>query len=67
MLVIANHAITLGFEIPTGTLADLWGRKISIIISLLLSGIASMGIFFGRTFPQFFLCFALSEIRATFS
>jgi len=66
MLVIANNAITLGFEIPTGILADLWGRKISVIISLSLSGLASMGIFLGRTFPQFFLYFALSGIGATF-
>ncbi len=66
MLIIANHAITLAFEIPTGIIADLWGRKISVIISLLLSSVASIGIFFGRTFPQFLLFFIISGIGATF-
>ena len=65
-LVIANNAITLAFEIPTGIVADVFGRKYSVMISFFLSAVASLGIFLGKTFLQFLFCFILSGIAATF-
>jgi MFS family permease len=66
LLIIANHGATLVFEIPTGAVADFWGRKPSVVIALLISGSASIGIFLARELPQLLLLFALSGIGATF-
>lgn len=71
LLIIASYATTLIFEIPTGTVADLWGRKLSVMLSLVIIGSCEIGIFFftGPTgsFPILLLIFALEGIGATFS
>lgn len=66
LLVTVSYIVTLVFEIPTGAVADFWGRKLSVIISLLITGSASMGIYFAHTFPQLLSLYVLSGFGATF-
>lgn len=48
------------FEIPTGAIADIWGRKISTILGWLLAGIAMIAVMFTE---NFYLILALFFIR----
>jgi len=38
------------FEIPTGAIADIWGRKISTILGWFLAGIAMIAVVFTNNF-----------------
>lgn len=67
LLIIANHAASLAFEIPTGAVADLWGRKPSVLLSFLICGICSIGIYFSKSFPLLLFLFALSGFGSTFA
>ncbi len=55
------------FEIPTGAIADVFGRKISIIISYLLMGISMLLYALATTFPGFALAEMLGAIASTFN
>ena len=51
------------FEIPTGAIADLWGRKISTILGYFLAGIAVIAVIFTG---NFYAVMALSFARGAF-
>ena len=67
ILVSASYAATLLFEIPTGVIADLYGRKLSVLIGILVSALTCIGIFaWFRSFAALCLMFVLQGIGATF-
>ncbi len=65
--VIVNHLSTLVFEIPTGVVADIYGRKLSVIISLLLGAIVPFGIYFSKSYLILLFLHLLAGIGATFT
>ncbi len=68
LLIVVSYVSTLIFEIPTGTIADLWGRKLSVILSLIVTGSTCIGIFFfPSSFELLLLFYALQGIGATLS
>lgn len=54
------------FEVPTGFLADRYGRKISVIIGLILFEIFLLATFCFRTFTGFFIANIIQGIAITF-
>jgi MFS family permease len=68
LLIIASYITTLSFEIPTGAVADLWGRKLSVMVSILIISSTSIAIFFfPGSFPILLVIFALEGIGGAFS
>lgn len=55
------------FEIPTGAIADIYGRKFSHIFGLFLSAICYLTLFFIKDFYPLLLVFFFLGIAATFS
>ena len=49
LIFIANSSAMFIFEIPTGAIADIFGRKVSVGISYLTTGIAYLLVFFSGT------------------
>ena len=49
LIFIANSSAMFIFEIPTGAIADIFGRKVSVGISYLTIGIAYLLVFFSGT------------------
>jgi MFS family permease len=47
----------LFFEVPTGIIADLFGRKFSSILSFLIDGLVFIGIYFTHNFTSLLLLF----------
>lgn len=67
-ILIAVWPLTsLLFEIPTGAIADLYGRKISVLIGYFLEGLVMISLFFWKTYPLMLVSFAVLGIAATFS
>ncbi len=54
------------FEIPTGVVADVWGRKISVIISFIFTTIGMITYFFAQSFLACAVAEAISAIGFTF-
>lgn len=52
------------FEIPTGAIADIWGRKVSTVLGWSLAGIAMFAVMFTS---NFYIILALFFIRGVFS
>ncbi|MGQ9847502.1 MAG: MFS transporter [Bacteroidales bacterium] len=65
-LVIVNHLSTLVFEIPTGAVADSYGRKLSVGISLIIGAIVPLGIYFSESYLLLLLLHVLAGLGATF-
>lgn len=57
---------TLIFELPTGAIADLYGRKASVLIGTLIMGIAMFSVFFLTNFYLILLAFAIMGFGLTF-
>ncbi len=55
------------FEIPTGAIADVYGRKISVLIGALIEGFAILSIFFLDNFYALLFSFALIGFGSTFN
>jgi MFS family permease len=55
------------FEIPTGAIADLYGRKFSVLIGTIILGITIISIFFLTNFYALLFAFAMIGIGNTFS
>jgi MFS family permease len=53
-------------EVPTGTVADVWGRKISMALGALLHGIAVLGILTAVLSPFFLVAYAIWGISFSF-
>jgi MFS family permease len=58
---------TLIFEIPTGAIADLYGRKFSVLVGYFLEGICMLLLFFTKNYYYLAIIFALWGIGMTFS
>jgi MFS family permease len=54
------------FEVPTGAIADLYGRKFSVLLGLLIEGIAVFLIFFSTNFYIILVLLALGGFGASF-
>ncbi len=66
-LVAASYAATLLFEIPTGVLADVHGRKLSVLLGIGVNAATSIGIsLWFYSLPLLFAMFVLQGIGATF-
>jgi len=67
-ILMAMPAVTLLiFEIPTGAIADLYGRKFSVLIGYLLEGLAFLVLFFVRDYYLILGIFAFYGFAATLS
>jgi len=55
------------FEIPTGAVADIYGRKFSVLLSYFLAGLAFLLLFFAKDYASILSIFALLGIAVTFS
>lgn len=55
------------FEVPTGVVADLYGRKFSVILGEFLFGASCMAIFLTTNYYLIFLIFILMGLAITFS
>lgn len=67
-LASAYGLATIIFEIPTGAIADIWGRKISTILGWFLAGIAMIAVMFTGNFylimVLFFVRGAVGTLRS---
>lgn len=54
------------FEIPTGTIADYFGRKISVVIAFIILGLTSIGIGLTSSFLTLAILFFIAGVGATF-
>lgn len=61
------HAISILFEIPSGAIADLLGRRKSMLISRVLLALSCIVMLFGRRFGWFALSFCLQAIGNNFN
>ena len=57
LMAVSQIAIVF-FEVPTGAVADLYGRKFSVLFGYLLEGLAVLLMFFINTFYFSLLCFS---------
>jgi MFS family permease len=60
------HVVIVLFEVPTGMVADLYGRKRSLLIGSLLSLFYALLMMIGGHFFVFTLAFALAGLAGTF-
>lgn len=67
-LIMAAYSLsTILFEIPTGAVADLYGRKFSVLLSTILSSISLLSLFFFRDFYLILFSFAFLGFASTFA
>ena len=65
-LVLAVYLITICvFEVPTGAVADVFGRKASFILSCLVRALAFGLYYYSNTFPQFVVAEVIDAIGTT--
>ena len=67
ILMAMSHLTIIFFEIPTGAIADLYGRKFSVLFGYLLEGIAVLALFFVKDYLAVLLVFIFWGIATTFS
>jgi len=60
------HATMVAFEVPTGMVADLWGRKVSIIVGRVLLTVYLVGMVFASSFWLVAACFVVLGLGFTF-
>jgi len=66
ILLAMYPIVSILFEIPTGAIADIFGRKVSVFLSYLLTGIAFTGVLLsGTNFPLLLLFYILAGISFT--
>ncbi len=53
-------------EVPTGTVADTWGRKTSLVIGAALQGLALLGLLTGVLSPAFLLAYIFWGVSFSF-
>lgn len=58
--------VSILFEAPTGTVADIFGRKTSVILGYLLSSLTLLLIFFAHNFYAIIIIFSFDAIFETF-
>jgi len=67
ILLAIMPLFSLVFEIPTGAVADLYGRKFSVLLGHAIEGVGYFLLLFFTNFYLFMLVFALIGIGRTFS
>jgi MFS family permease len=67
LLISAMPLIMLLFEIPTGAIADIYGRKFSVLLGTALEGLGFLSLFFLKDFYPIATAFAFIGFGATFS
>ena len=58
---------SLLFEIPTGAIADLYGRKFSVLLGYILEGIVMLSLFFWKDYYLMLFSFAFLGLAGSFS
>lgn len=67
-LLLAIIPITsILFEIPTGAIADLYGRKFSVLLGYLFEGLGYLALFFVTDFSLIFLVYVVIGVATTLS
>ncbi|MBU3906843.1 MAG: MFS transporter [Nanoarchaeota archaeon] len=67
-ILLAVPSLTmLLFEIPTGAIADLYGRKFSVLLGYLLEGFLLISVLFSSSYYYLLTIFALMGISTSFS
>ncbi|MDW8800576.1 MFS transporter [Clostridium sp. A1-XYC3] len=56
------HLVSFSMEVPTGVIADLWGRRVSRILGRLLAMISMLLLIFSNDFYMFALSFTILAI-----
>lgn len=67
MLIAVMPLTALLFEIPTGAVADIYGRKFSVLLGYALEGVGYLLLFFTQDFYSVLFVFALIGFGTTFS
>ncbi|MBI4018763.1 MAG: MFS transporter [Candidatus Aenigmarchaeota archaeon] len=67
LLISASFMASLFFEVPTGIIADVYGRKVSVVLSFFLCGFALMAISFTREFGIIAALFFFMQASNTLS
>ncbi len=62
MLESIFHITGFLFEMPTGAIADIWGRKFSIIVGRVLSAVSALLMIFSNSFFGFAISFVISAL-----
>lgn len=60
------HTASMLFEIPSGALADMWGRKKVLFLGRAFSGISSLLMLHAASFPEFIPAFIISALGYNF-
>jgi DHA3 family tetracycline resistance protein-like MFS transporter len=66
LLLSVTSLSSLLFEVPTGAIADIYGRKFSTILGVFLSGVAMICIYFATEFYSLLILFFLWGAVGTF-
>jgi len=67
ILMAIVHIAVICFEIPTGAIADLYGRKFSVLLGYFLEGMCFLLMFFVKSYSAMLVIFILWGISVTFS
>ena len=67
ILLAVMPLASLIFEIPTGAIADIYGRKFSVLLGYLLEGAIIFSIFFAKNYSLLLMLFILEGAAATLS
>jgi DHA3 family tetracycline resistance protein-like MFS transporter len=67
IILAASQLAVLIFEIPTGSFADLHGRKSSVLLGYFIEGVCMFSLFFIKEFYWVLLVFSLWGFGTTFS
>ncbi|MBT3397627.1 MFS transporter [archaeon] len=67
LLIAVTPLFMLIFEIPTGAVADLYGRKFSVLLGISLEGLVVLSLFFVRDYYLLLAAFAALGFASTLS
>ncbi len=67
LLTMMMPLFMLLFEIPTGAVADIYGRKFSVLIGTVIEGFALLSIFFLNNYYALMFAFAMVGFGSTFN
>ena len=67
ILMAISNLTSLLFEVPTGAIADLYGRKFSVLTGFALEGIGFISLFFIQEYSLMILAFGFLGMASTFS
>ena len=67
LLTMMMPLFMLLFEIPTGAIADIYGRKFSVLLGTAIQGVAIISIFFLHNYYALLFAFAMIGFGSTFN